>query len=198
MKNHPQTNHQSNEFDNQTDDKELSSMLFYVVSLDKFLVLFISTLGLYMTYWFYKQWLCYKEATQGKEWPMMRATFSVLFVHGLFAKLTEKYEEKSGVKSTLLNRSATLFIVVAVISFVCGNVPDPRSISPYLILVNLLTIPFFCWFCFQAQWFANYVCDDIGGTRNNTYSIANYCWITLGIIWWFIYFSYIVLPAFSG
>ena len=171
---------------------------FYVVSAQKFVVLFLGTAGLYMTYWFYKQWEYYKQTHQGKEWPLMRALFSVFFVHSLFRILTQRYQQKSGRQSSALNTASILFILVAGISFISSNVPETAEISPYLVLVNLFTTPLFCWFCYQAQWFANYICEDIEGESNNTFSGANYMWIALGISMWAAYIVYILVPLFSA
>ena len=191
------------DFDQSTDTTEqieLDSVkppAFYIVSLNKFLVLFMGTAGLYMTYWFYKQWACYKQATQGPEWPVMRGVFSVFFVPSLFTKLTDLYQEKSGKKSTALSTAAGLFIVVAVINFISSNMPASEEVSAYLALVNFVTTPLFCWFCYQAQWFVNYVCDDPAGESNKELSSANYVWLGVGIVLWAVYLFYVVFPLFS-
>lgn len=171
---------------------------FYVVSAQKFVILFLGTAGLYMTYWFYKQWECYKRTHQSKHWPIMRALFSVFFVHSLFRILTERYQQKSGKKSGVLKTASILFIIVAAISFFSGNVSDTAEIKPYLILVNLFTTPLFCWFCYQAQWFANYICEDVDGKSNNTFSAANYMWIAFGITLWAAYIVYLLIPLLMG
>lgn len=170
---------------------------FYVVSLNKFLILFMGTAGLYMTYWFYKQWACYKQAHQGPEWPVMRGVFSVFFVPSLFTKLTHLYQTKSGKKSGALNTATGLFIVVAVINFICGNISASPEVSAYLALVNFVTTPLFCWFCYQAQWFVNYVCDDPDGDSNKALSAANYAWLGVGIVLWAVYLFYIVFPLLT-
>jgi hypothetical protein len=36
---------------------------FYVVAPRKFLILFLGTLGLYLLYWMYAQWACFRRAT---------------------------------------------------------------------------------------------------------------------------------------
>ncbi|MEJ2693955.1 MAG: hypothetical protein P8166_13140 [Candidatus Thiodiazotropha sp.] len=52
---------------------------FYVVSPRKFTLLYFSTFGLYMFYWFYANWNEYRRATGHKVWPVPRALFNILF-----------------------------------------------------------------------------------------------------------------------
>lgn len=181
----------------ETTTETMPTQQFYVVSLNKFLVLFMGSAGLYMTYWFYKQWACYKAAHNGPEWPVLRGVFSVFFVPSLFGKLTALYEKKSGKKSGALKTATNLFIVVAVINFVSSNIPVNDETGVYLALVNLFTTPLFCWFCYQAQWFANYVCDDPTGNSNKDYSSANSLWLGVGIVLWVVYFMYVVFPLLA-
>ncbi|TEW55620.1 hypothetical protein E2R68_04345 [Psychromonas sp. RZ22] len=182
---------------NSSPDNSLKSATapeFYVVSLNKFLILFLGTAGLYMTYWFYQQWVFYKQAHKGDEWPVIRATFPVFFVPSLFKKLTDIYERKSGNKSDVLKKSTLLFIIVTVISFLCDNVPVSAELRPYISLLSIATIPLFCWLCYQAQWFVNYACDDINGASNANYTVANYIWLAIGAMVWCIYIYYVFTP----
>lgn len=42
-------------------DQEEQGKEFYIVSTAKFVVLFLSTLGWYGTYWFYRNWQAFKK-----------------------------------------------------------------------------------------------------------------------------------------
>jgi len=159
----------------------------YVVSLNKFLVLFMGTSGLYMLYWFYKQWALYKQSVNGNQIPVLRALFPIFFVHSLFNKLTALYTQKSGKQSSALQTAATLFVVVGVISFFTGNVSEESAWKPFLLLLNLFFTPILCWFCYQAQWFINYISDDLEGESNKTYTPANYVWLVIGAFFWCMY-----------
>jgi len=159
----------------------------YVVSLNKFAVLFMGTAGLYMAYWFYKQWELYKLSVKGNQIPVLRALFSIFFVHSLFSKLTALYEIKSGKQSSALHTAATLFVIVSAISFASGYVPEESEFKPFLLVLNLIFTPVLCWFCYQAQWFVNYLADDINGESNQKFTGANYAWIAIGIFFWLMY-----------
>ena len=173
--------------DNNTVDVEGVMPKLYVVSLNKFAVLFMGTAGLYMAYWFYKQWELYKLSTQGKQIPILRALFSIFFVHSLFNKLTALYAIKSGKENKALNTSATLFVVVSAISFVSGYVPEESEFKPFLLVLNLIFTPVLCWFCYQAQWFINYISDDTNGKTNQKLTGANYVWVVVGTFFWIMY-----------
>ena len=179
--------------------KEPVKTKFYVVSLNKFAVLSFGTAGLYLTYWFYKQWQTYKEANDVQLFPVVRAVFPIFFVYSLFQKLTELYQQKSGKESNVLTKGSFLFIFVGVLSILFSsflNAPSPESIPEPNIssaLLNLISTPLLCWFCYQAQWFANYVCDDINGEQNNTYNMANYIWLGIGFFVWYAYLDFMIL-----
>ena len=160
---------------------------FYIVSLNKFTVLFMGTAGLYMAYWFYKQWEAYKLSIKGNQIPVMRALFSLFFVHSLFNKLTTLYTQKSGKNSSVLNTAATLFVVVSTISFASGYVSEDSEFKPFLLVLNLISTPILCWFCYQAQWFINYICNDINGDSNKGFTSGNYIWIIIGTLFWCMY-----------
>lgn len=168
---------------------EVEAMIpkFYVVSLNKFAMLFIGTAGLYMVYWFYQQWKSYKLSVNGNQMPILRALFSIFFVHSLFNKLTAFYAIKSGKKSSALNTAATLFVVVSAISFASGYVPEDSELKPFLLVLNLVFTFVLCWFCYQAQWFINYICNDINGESNKEFTGANYAWIAVGALFWCMY-----------
>jgi hypothetical protein len=56
---------------------------YYDVSLTKFILLWLGTLGLFHFYWFYKQW-DYERENGADVVPLLRALFAPFFVYGLF------------------------------------------------------------------------------------------------------------------
>lgn len=54
---------------------------FLVVSIRKFLLLYISTFGLYRVYWFYTNWRLQKQFNRETTWPVARTVLAVFFVY---------------------------------------------------------------------------------------------------------------------
>lgn len=165
-----------------TDDQK-----FYIVSPKKFWVLFISTLGLYGIYWFYKNWRLYKDAAQSNIWPVPRAIFSIFFTHSLFRNINKELEEKEPDANWGHAGLATLYVVITLFErmadkFVAQSLGDTAS-----TLLTLITIPVTAWIFYQAQLKINIVCDAVGGEDNANFTPANIVWIVLGSLLWLVF-----------
>lgn len=66
---------------------------FYPVSLAKFIVLNVITLGAYQTYWFYKNWLWIRETKEEDISPFLRASFFVFSNFSLFPRFARSRTE---------------------------------------------------------------------------------------------------------
>jgi hypothetical protein len=64
-----------------------SPVAYYPVSLLKFAVLSIATLGLYHVYWFYKQWAYIRARDDNAVMPVIRAVFFPFWFYALFRDL---------------------------------------------------------------------------------------------------------------
>lgn len=51
----------------------------YVVSITKFLLLYVITLGGYMLYWTYRNWKCYRYVAEVDIMPVMRGGILAVF-----------------------------------------------------------------------------------------------------------------------
>ncbi|WP_434574105.1 hypothetical protein J3P88_03970 [Pseudomonas sp. Z3-6] len=65
----------------------LAAPRFYIVSKNKFIVMFLLTLGYYYTYWLYKNWKTYRIATNARVLPLIRTIMGVLFTYSLHMKI---------------------------------------------------------------------------------------------------------------
>jgi hypothetical protein len=161
-----------------------TSQRFYVVSLPKFLLLFFVTAGLYQIYWTYKHWAQFKRATNGDEWPVMRAIFSVFFIHSLFKEIGHTLT----LSAFNYPWSASLFGGLATFFLLFGNILDRMAAksfgSPYTDLMSIAVIPILGFFLYQGQRAANHACGDPEGETNRQFTAANIAWIVLGLLFW--------------
>lgn len=178
-------------------DKECQSqpseIEFYVVSQKKFLILFISSFGMYTVYWFYKHWSQYKKSTNKDMWPVMRGIFSIFFVHSLFSLFEDKYEKKTGAAPISIRYLATLYVVFSIGCQIVGNLSEYGYAEQITFYLSLLIMPVSCWVLYKAQSLANYAGYDVQGVSNSKLTGLNYLWLMFSIT----FFSFITIGLIS-
>ena len=160
---------------------------FYLVSLKKFLILYILTFSMYEIYWFYKNWALQKEFHESKIWPIPRAIFSVFFTHSLFHRINSSLEEKD--ESSKWNHAplATGIVAMALVDRIFDKVVE-RIIgeTPFMFL-SMIFVFVGAWLFYQAQQKINIVCDSPEGVENSNITPANIVWIILGSLLWMLF-----------
>lgn len=158
-----------------------TSAQFYVVSKKKFFALFLSTLGVYSAYWFWKQWSVIKKSTGEKMWPIARTLFTIFFAYPLFEQIESAANEVLGIKRTRLRLFALIYIG-AIIGF---RIIDRISVLAIVYLSALMFLTGLLSFCaWQAQEQANIASKDDKGLNNSCFTALNYFWMILGVIVW--------------
>jgi hypothetical protein len=176
---------------------------FYVVSMLKFTLLFFFTFGMYRIYWFYKNWSSYKDRSSyaGSRdrdiWPIPRAIFSIFFIHSLFHKVDEYATEKMRPLDWKVDMSATILVMLVIVSNVCGRLWDKDIGSPLTGLVWIATIPAMYFSFRNAQQCINSSCGDPEGVSNSKLTAANWVWITIGAIFLLLVIGLLV-PMLNG
>jgi hypothetical protein len=88
--------------------------LYYPVSFIKFSILSFLTLGLYISYWFYKNWQYVKRNEASKIMPIGRAIFSILWFYPLLTRLRNLSE------NTILTHWSTAVLMALI--FIAGMI----------------------------------------------------------------------------
>ena len=184
---------QSEVVDEVSDREEQS---FYVVSQRKFWILYLTTLGIYDFYWFYKHWKIYRLRTGESLWPVLRAFFSIFFVHSLFRLFRSAHEaEKRGVGAGL-SGMATLYVIVTIGDRVATQFLDTGETAWWVDVIYWIPIFIIGFSLSKAQGVANFVSGDEMGDKNGKLTLANWFWILAGLCGWgYIVHSYL---AFYG
>ena len=157
---------------------------FFPTSNKKLLVLFFLTLGAYSIYWFYKHWSFQQKYMDKKISPALRSIFYIFFTHSLFKRIKIASEEK-GIKTTLnFSALATLYIVLEIVS----NGLDRASMkTEYIGVLDYASIAILVPIVFPlyiVQRVANLVNGDPEGKLNSMFSVYNYIFIMIGILFW--------------
>ena len=184
--------YQAPESDLVTSDLEESQ--FYVVSNKKFLILFISTLGMYSIYWYYKNWKSYMENSNENIMPFWRAVFSIFFTHSLFRKLNEKALKNDQNHQFSNAALATFYVILTLGSQVTDQLASKGIGLPVTQFLSLLTLPFLVIIFYKAQVTANIASADPQGESNNSLTGANYLWIVIGLLMWVLTLSVYFMP----
>lgn len=163
----------------------IQAQKFYAVSPLKFWVLMMVTLGIYRLYWFYKHWSNYKRVTGESMWPVMRSIFSVFFTHALFREIEAEIgrvrsrHDWNGVAWATLYVVATVGenVIDRVERFGCMSLAASSGISMLILIAAVFA-------AYQGQRAANAAIGDPEGRSNARFTIANWCWIVFGLLFW--------------
>jgi hypothetical protein len=159
--------------------------LFYIVSPKKFLILFIGTFGIYSVYWYYKNWSNYRSSTGESLWPIARGVFSIFFVHSLLSHVDDKIQKNENLFKWNHNSLATIIVVLMLVRSVLDRLSQHEIGHPHLTIITTLLLFPIALFQLQAQQAINTACNDSNGSSNHKFTVANYVWLFLGLIFWF-------------
>jgi hypothetical protein len=172
--------------------------MFYVVSKRKLATLFLSTFSMYILYWYYKNWDCYKrrhpEASRfGRTIsPVLRAAFWMFFTHALFGKIKAHGREQPQIARWHNMLHASILVAMLLASEIIINVlldGTPGDIAS-LASIFVLLLPFLA-----AQGKINISCGDPQGQGNDRLTKANWAWVLAGGLLWVLVFAGVVLPG---
>jgi len=99
-----------------------------IVTLQKFVILSIISLGLYNIWWMYKTWKFFKEKDNLDIMPVPRAIFAIFFLNGLFERIQDFAQSKGYTKTF---SSVGCFLGVIAFNF-AGRLPDPYFLISFL------------------------------------------------------------------
>lgn len=175
--------------------------LFYVVSVRKFLVLYLFTFGLYGVYWFYQNWARYNRNSPyaaragNKLWPLPRAVFSVFFIHDLFRKVKANAGLDPKVGAWSGKWEANFLVVLLLVSNMLDRAANKSLGSPVTDVLSLLILLPLAYHFTRAQEMINICCRDPQGRTNSAFSPANYAWIVGGALFWLVVLIGLMLPG---
>jgi hypothetical protein len=127
--------------DNQTNPPESpeAELLYdmdeqFIISADKFIILVITTFGLYNIWWMYKAWRFYNQKEGLNIRPAFRALFAIFFTYQLFDKILRSALEKGYSKSY---SPAFLFVSFCLVSFL-SYLPHPLTLLALFAVIFII------------------------------------------------------------
>ncbi len=156
---------------------------FYVVSVKKFILLFMMTFGLYSVYWFYRNWSSYKAKHSAEMWPVARGIFAIFFAHKLFKSIDDALCERSSGYNWSPGLLAGLYVALVVGSRILDRISGSEGFS-VLDALSLATTPLLCVVLVRVQVAINTSQNDALGRCNERFTAPNYIWCALGALVW--------------
>jgi hypothetical protein len=157
---------------------------FYVVSPTKLVILFMSTLGVYALYWFYKHWDNQRRTHGLDAWPVLRAIFAVFFTHRLFRAIDQTARAAGFSPAWEPNGQATIYVVLLIgtrvltrLDAFAGAGVMMGVLSAGLSLAAVVPL-------LSAQRVANLVAGDPEGSRNSSITALNAGFMVVGVLMW--------------
>jgi hypothetical protein len=150
----------------------------YVVSLNKFIILSITTLTLYETYWLYKQWKSLKAQKDLKISPIARAIFSPIFIFSFLGNVAQNLKSVDNTQKLYAGILGVAYILIVVMT----GVPDsvvPSLPNWYWLLGMLSFVPLI-----PAVAAVNHYWEkkSEGKVVVSKFGISNYLWSIVGIL----------------
>jgi len=145
------------------------------ISVTKFIILTVVTLGLYEIWWIYKSWCFFGDKERSDIMPALRTVFSIIFLIPLFNKIL-KLAKGNGYKHDYV--SAFLFVGYVIASFI-AMLPDPFWLLTLFSFIFLIPP-------FKALNYAMDYCPEFRITEQESFSgrqiflliAGGICWIT--------------------
>ncbi len=159
---------------------------YFSVSLSKFAIMYIVTLGIYTIYWFYRHWKLQQPHMEQPIWPIPRAIFAIFFTHSLARRVENSMQNKKLDDSNNLNMMATLFVLLSIAGGILNASSSPES-PAYMGLLILAAFLFSVYPLIEIQEKINLLKGDPLGKLNAKYSAANITAIIVGSFFWFLF-----------
>ena len=110
--------------------------MFFPVSLLKFTVMSLATLGMYSIFWFYRNWSLVRQREGLSIIPAMRALFAIFFCYALLARV-RKAAVESGIQPPIAAGPLAAGWIVCTLT---SRLPEPYVLLVFLAFIFLLPV----------------------------------------------------------
>ena len=154
----------------------------YVVSVTKFVVLYLLTGGGYIVYWSYRNWATYKERVGADILPLVRAVLWPFFILDLFDKIQNGLELAGRQCRWHPEPRALLIMLMVMISTLFAMFFDNPQDAGVVFIANAVLITVSVFLFVGAQRAINLLANDRLGCSNCNFSVGNVFWALAGAV----------------
>lgn len=144
-----------------------------IISLNKFVILSILSVGLYEVWWMYKAWRFYQYKDDLDIRPLLRSLFNIFFAYSLFCKIL-KFAKEKGYKGYY---PSILLFIGFFVSNLLAKLFDPWWMLSFLSIAFLIPP-------FKALNFAKQHSTELEIHEQTSFNKRQVYIIVLGTIWW--------------
>ncbi len=155
--------------------------VFYPISVAKFLLLSIGTLGAYSFFWSFKNWQWVRDVEGERVSPFWRAFFQVFTNFVLFSNIALHPDSKSKILERSFIWLAALILVAEFISNLADRV---EALPDILFLAGLVSIPATLPFVRQIAQLNQNSCGVL--ERNSSFTWHSGVALTFGVCFWLL------------
>ena len=156
---------------------------FYVVSMRKFTLLFIGTVGLYAFYWFYRMFKTMGQTTNRDVFPILRALLPFLFILGLNNFIYREEQKRENPRNWSPDFLAWVFVGSWATQMLLVLASD--NIQPmFYMLIQMVAFLAQFYSIYQVQLAVNRIEKDPFGRANTQLNTTNILWLLFGIFFW--------------
>lgn len=159
---------------------------YYVVGTKKFFWLTLLTIGVYLVYWFYRNWNQIKIRNNEDLWPVPRGIFYIFFIWPLFTDVRETLKTKSIQHDWQPALITWLMVLLLVAATVLAQLAERNIGMPFTDIANVLIFPLYALVMLPAQRAINVASEDPEGKTNSRFTVANWLWMAFGLLYWLI------------
>ena len=144
-----------------------------LVDVNKFIILFVMSLGLYAIWWMYKSWKFFQEREQPDMIPAARAIFGIFWLYPLFERI-RLFADENGYHSSYYS---ILLFLGFLFTNISANIPGPIGLVSIFAFVFLIPPV-------RALNFAIMNSDDYDGQEVDQYNAGQMIIVAFGIVTW--------------
>lgn len=165
-------------------DVTLKQPPFLVMSVQRFVLLYVVTMGSYVTVWFYLQWKQYRKATGVKVLPAFRAMLGALMIFSLFRKIDNGLKVSGHTHQWFPIARGVFIIILMMIVTVCSFVPFESDYQLWVIFFSYVCAGVMVFLFAGVQRAINVLGGDVEGESNADLTFVNGVWMGLfGFVW---------------
>jgi hypothetical protein len=152
-----------------------------IISVSKFILLSIVTIGFYELWWFYNAWRFFKQKEKSDIMPVCRTIFNIFFIWQLFDKILKLAKEKNYEKDYASGLLFSGFILFTVSAYL----PEPYFLIS--IFIFIVFIPPFKAFNFVKQNSTGFKVNE-----QKTFNGRQITLIVIGTLFWILFFIWLL------
>ena len=170
---------------------------FYVVSVRKFLIMYLGTLGLYSKYWYFRNFKLNKAHQNNDDWPVPKAFFSLFFTHGLVEAIDAHLQHRQRKYAWVPHTLANAYILLAILTGIMDQMSNKNVGVPTTTILSILGLLPLAYVFITIQRAINAACLSADVDPNDKLTWANFVWLAIGLILWacLIYLLYMELTG---